>query len=111
MQSAIRLPIVTLALAMCFAPFAGAHADGLSRGAILSASCEGCHGTNGQSPGAIPPIAGKSVDYLVEALQGFRTGEREATVMGRHANGYDDDEIRLIAEYFATRELESGGKQ
>jgi cytochrome c553 len=30
---------------------------------------------------------------------GYR--EREATVMGRHATGYSDEEIRQIAEYFS----------
>ena len=76
----------------------------LSRAAILSASCEGCHGSDGESPGAIPSIAGKSADYLIEALEGFRSGERPATVMGRHVKGYSEDEIRLIAEYFASQD-------
>jgi cytochrome c553 len=57
--------------------------------------------TGGRSPGAIPPIAGKSAEYLREALESFRSGEREATVMGRHATGYSDEEIRQIAEYFS----------
>ena len=77
------------------------HAEELSRAALLSASCEGCHGTGGRSPGAIPAIAGKSAKYLREVLEGFRSGEKEATVMGRHATGYTDEEIRQIAEYFS----------
>ncbi len=77
------------------------HAEDLSRAALLSASCEGCHGTGGRSPGAIPAIAGKSAEYLREVLESFRSGEKEATVMGRHAKGYTDEEIRQIAEYFS----------
>ena len=76
-------------------------ADELGRDAMLSASCEGCHGTYGRSPGAIPSIAGKSVEYLREALENFRSGEKPATVMGRHVKGYSEEEIRLIAEYFS----------
>jgi sulfide dehydrogenase cytochrome subunit len=76
-------------------------AEELSRSALLSASCEGCHGTGGRSPGAIPAIAGKSAEYLQEVLESFRSGEKEATVMGRHAKGYTDEEIRQIAEYFS----------
>ena len=110
MQSAIRFSLFIFAFMTSLAPLAYTHADELSPGAILGASCEGCHGTNGNSPGAIPPIAGKSVDYLVESLQEFRSGEREATVMGRHAKGYTDEEIRLIAEFFAAQKAIAGGE-
>lgn len=88
-------------LAAGLVPLTDTQAGELSRGAILSASCEGCHGTGGRSPGAIPAIAGKSLDYIVDMLQSYRSGERQATVMGRHANGYTEEEIRLIAEYFS----------
>jgi sulfide dehydrogenase cytochrome subunit len=77
------------------------QAEELSRKAMLSASCEGCHGTYGRSPGAIPSIAGKSAEYLRDALEKFRSGEKPATVMSRHVNGYTEEEIRLISEYFS----------
>ncbi len=93
--------IAAVVLAAGLAPLTATQADELSRGAILSASCEGCHGTEGRSPGAIPPIAGKPLDYLVETLESFRRGERQPTMMGRHAGGYTEEEIRLIAEYFS----------
>ncbi len=79
------------------------NANELSRGAMLSASCEGCHGTNGHSPGSMPAISGKSAEYLRTALEDFRSGETESTVMGRQAKGYTDEEILLIAEYFASQ--------
>ena len=75
------------------------HAGELSRGAMLSASCEGCHGTNGNSPGSIPSIARKNADYIKLAMLEFRSGERNSTVMGRHMKGYTEEEIALIAEY------------
>jgi cytochrome c553 len=78
-----------------------AQGEELGRGAMLSASCEGCHGTYGRSPGAIPSIAGKSAAYLREALASFRSGEKPATVMSRHMKGYSEEEIRLISEYFS----------
>lgn len=79
-------------------------AEKLDRAAILSVSCEGCHGTDGHSPGAMPSIAGKSAEYLREALESYRSGDRASTVMGRHVKGYTEEEIRLIAEYFAHQE-------
>ena len=82
------------------APLSGLAGE-LSQGAMLSASCEACHGTNGNSPGTIPSLTGRSTDYLLKALAGFKSGERQATVMGRHVRGYTDEELQLIAEHFA----------
>lgn len=77
----------------------------LTRGAMLGNSCAGCHGTDGHSPGAIPSIGGKSAEFIATAMKEFRSGERQGTVMNRHAEAYSDEEIRLIAEFFA-REAE-----
>lgn len=101
MRNSIRLLNLMLLASTGPALAPAAQADELDRAALLSASCEGCHGTAGRSPGAIPAIAGKSADYLRETLESFRSGEKEATVMGRHATGYSDEEIRQIAEYFS----------
>ncbi len=103
MQDSNGLLNLIALLAACLLFAAASQAAELSRGAILAASCEGCHGTGGRSPGAIPAIAGKSADYLVETLESFRSGERPSTVMGRHVSGYSEDEIRQIAEYFSSQ--------
>lgn len=79
-----------------------ALAGGVSQGAMLSNSCSACHGTDGKSPGAIPGIYGKSASFISQALTEFRSGARTSTVMGRHAKGYSDTEIKLIADYFAS---------
>jgi cytochrome subunit of sulfide dehydrogenase len=73
----------------------------ISQAAMLANSCAGCHGTYGKSPGAIPAINGKSASFIVESLKDFQSGARPSTVMGRHANGYSDQEIQLIAEFFS----------
>ena len=72
------------------------------RGMILGLSCAACHGTAGKSPGAIPAINGKDAAFISEELRKFRSGERTATVMGRIAKGYTDDEIDALAQYFST---------
>jgi sulfide dehydrogenase cytochrome subunit len=84
-------------------PAASAGAEELTRGGMLSASCAGCHGTDGRSPGAIPNISGKTAEFIRVALEEFRSGKRVSTVMGRHAKGYTDEEIALIADYLASR--------
>ena len=101
MPTSIRLFTIMLVLATGLLLMPASQAEELSQAAMLSASCEGCHGTNGRSPGVIPTIAGKSADYLRETMERFRSGEKETTVMGRHVKGYSEEEIRLIAEYFS----------
>jgi len=73
----------------------------ITRGIMLSNSCAACHGTDGRSPGAIPSINGKTSSFISQALHDFREGKRPATVMGRHATGYTDEEITQIADYFS----------
>ena len=78
------------------------QASEVTRGIMLSNSCAACHGTDGKSPGSIPSIYQKSPEFIARALLDFREGTRPATVMGRHASGYTDEEIQLIAEYFSS---------
>lgn len=73
----------------------------ISQATMLANSCAACHGTHGKSPGAIPAINGKSAKFLVQSLKDFQNGKRPSTVMGRHASGYSDQEIQLIAEFFS----------
>jgi cytochrome subunit of sulfide dehydrogenase len=70
------------------------------RGQILALSCASCHGTDGKSEGIMPGFYGKSQVYLENAMKQFKNDERYSTVMGRHAKGYTDEEIKLIADYF-----------
>lgn len=67
----------------------------------LAANCTSCHGPGGRSSGAIPTIAGFDKAYFLEAMQGFKGGTRQATVMHQHAKGYTDPEIETLAEYFS----------
>jgi len=71
-------------------------------GAMLANSCEGCHGSDGNSQGpAMPTIAGMSKNYMVEVMEEFRDDETKSTIMGRIAKGYTDDEIKAMAAYYA----------
>ena len=67
----------------------------------LAATCTGCHGPGGNSAGAIPTIAGLERAYIVTAMQEFKAGTRQATVMHQHAKGYTDQEVEILADYFS----------
>lgn len=69
----------------------------------LASACAMCHGTNGVSAGGIPSIAGQSREYLEAQLQDFRAGRRPATIMQQIARGYSDQEIAMLASYFAAQ--------
>lgn len=71
--------------------------------AVLAGSCASCHGPDGQSPGDIPSIAGRSATELRERMLGFRDGtsDAQATVMPRLMRGYSPEDIDRLAAYFA----------
>lgn len=76
---------------------------GTPSGATLGGTCAACHGYNGSSVGIIPSIAGNTVDYFVDTMEAFKSGERKSTVMGRVAKGYSSEEIQKMAEFFAAQ--------
>lgn len=83
---------------------APAWAAGPSQAAMLSNTCAGCHGTNGSSVGpSMPVIAGHPKEYLYETMQKFKTGERPSSIMGRLVKAYSDDELKMIADFFANQ--------
>jgi sulfide dehydrogenase cytochrome subunit len=94
------LPLLAVVCVLIYPPFA--MSDELSRAAMLSYTCAGCHGTDGISPGSIPSIACKTPETIETALKEYREGKRFSTVMGRHVKGYTDQEIQLIAGFFGT---------
>ncbi len=69
----------------------------------LAATCAGCHGTDGRGTrdSAIPSIAGLPPAVFLERMRGFREGVGSPTVMRQIAAGYDEDQVRALAEYFA----------
>lgn len=65
------------------------------------ANCFNCHGTDGKTGGAIPSLAGRDKPFLEEALKGYKNGTRPATIMHQLTKGYTDEEITILADYFA----------
>ncbi|HHJ21093.1 MAG TPA: sulfide dehydrogenase, partial [Gammaproteobacteria bacterium] len=39
--------------------------------------------------------------HLEKSMLDFKSGKRTATIMGRIAKGYSDEEIKAVAKYFA----------
>jgi sulfide dehydrogenase cytochrome subunit len=78
------------------------HADdSIGRAGMLAHSCTVCHGTEGNGSLSIPKIRGLDRTDIAQSLKGFRSGEERQTIMGRIAKAFTDEEIELLATYYA----------
>jgi cytochrome c553 len=68
-----------------------------------AAACTGCHPANAGVQTPVPRLAGRKAAEIVQQMQEFRGGQREATVMGRIAKGFTDAEIQAIAAWYAAQ--------
>lgn len=111
-QSALMLSALML---RCFSfnllvlPFTTAHAADFSalttqeiiHTRTLAASCAACHGTQGNSIGITPVLAGLDPTYFSTQMIAFKNGGRSSTVMHHHAKGLNAEEINQLADYFS----------
>ncbi len=96
------LLLASLLLIVCAGPLAAQGADpNLARN--IAAGCAGCHGTNGASQGGMPSLAGQARADLVRKMQDYKTNRTPGTVMPQLAKGYTDEQIELMAGWFAAQ--------
>ena len=95
----MRTPIAAMAFLIALAVPAAAQTAAAPPGA---SSCSGCHDAKIASP-AVPPLKGRPAAEIVTAMEAFREGKREATVMTRIAKGFNDEETRAIAAWLGKR--------
>ena len=111
-MAAGRRMAAALPLALLFAA-GGAQAQDRNLGRNLSAQCANCHGTNGNAqPGGFP-LAGKERKYIVDQMAAFKSGARTgpaATIMHQIAKGYSDEQIALMADFFAAQKPAAANK-
>nr|MBS0021097.1 c-type cytochrome [Gammaproteobacteria bacterium] len=92
-------------IAMCFISmslFGQLVHAGTPTGQMLAYTCAGCHGNNGVSKGAIPSINNLSAEQMAQAMLDYKSEKRPGTVMNRIAKGYTEEEIKAMADYFAS---------
>ena len=97
----IRISVFAAATMALAAPPAMAQDAHLARN--LAATCANCHGTNGQARSDMKPLAGVSSEKIVAMLADFKSGAQPATIMHQIAKGYTDEQIQLVAAYFAAQ--------
>lgn len=65
------------------------------------ANCFNCHGTEGKAVTAIPSLAGRDKAILEVLLKAYKSDSKTGTIMNQLAKGYTDEEITILADYFA----------
>jgi cytochrome c553 len=97
-----RMPAL-LGAALLALPLAPALAQDAHLARNLAATCANCHGTNGNARGDMKPLAGMPADKMLAMLADFKSGNQPATIMHQIVKGYTDDQVKLVAAYFAAQ--------
>ena len=69
----------------------------------LAATCANCHGTTGNALGDMKPLAGLTAEKILAQLADFRNGNQPATIMHQIVKGYTDDQLKLVAGWYAAQ--------
>ena len=82
-----------------------AHAADPNLARNLAATCANCHGTNGKAvKGAgMDELAGLEKAKTLQKLADFKSGAKPASIMHQISKGYTDEQLELIATYFAAQ--------
>lgn len=68
--------------------------------------CAACHGEDGNKPITpdTPLLGGQYYDYLVHALEAYKSGKRQNPMMSPMAQPLSKDDIRDLAHYFSKQQ-------
>lgn len=93
---------VTIAILLAFGVNLAHAAGDPQAGKRKSAACQACHGAdgNGTAP-QFPRLAGQYPDYLVRALQEYKSGNRKNPIMAPFASKLSTQDMEDIAAYFS----------
>lgn len=90
-------------LTLSGAAFAGNPAAGKEK----SKPCAACHGADGNGVPAMadtPKLAGQHADYLVKALQAYKSGTRKNAIMAPMASPLSQRDMEDLAAYFSSQQ-------
>lgn len=95
------LPLFAVLICLLWQGSALAGEPVFDRAELLSSFCITCHGQDGKGANKIPRLKTLTIDDIEQSMFGFQTGEERSTIMGRIAEGFTEEEITLMARYFA----------
>lgn len=75
--------------------------NGNAKAPPFAATCAACHGARGVSTNPeYPSLAGQHSDYLLRALQEYKSGKRKNAIMNGMASGLTLQQMQQLADYF-----------
>ncbi len=78
-------------------------------GKSKAGTCVACHGQDGNSATPMyPKIAGQHPGYTVDQLKAYKSGERQNAVMQGMVSALSEQDMKDIAAFYATQEVEPG---
>jgi cytochrome c553 len=93
--------VVAAGMVCAIAP---AQAGNPDAGKQKSAVCAACHGADGNSTVPdFPRLAGQQPDYLVKALNDYKSGARKNAIMGPQAANLSQQDMADLAAYFSSQ--------
>jgi cytochrome c553 len=108
MRSRVRSAVLVAFLASTAFASAAAFAQtpgDAAKGKALANTCLGCHGVPGYKNAypnySVPKLEGQHPEYIVLALQAYRSGERSHITMHSQASSLSDEDMANIAAYFS----------
>lgn len=97
----MKLLILAAALALSATAQAGDAGAGKEKAKV----CAACHGENGVSQVPdFPKLAGQHQDYLVRALNDYKSGVRKNPIMAGQVANLKKGDIDDLAAYFASQQ-------
>ena len=104
----MNLKLISSLVVACAAAFslsAYSASGNIEEGAKKAETCKACHGEGGAKPiqPDYPILAGQHNDYLVAALQQYKSGKRKNATMNGFAGALKAEDIRDLAAYFSSQ--------
>ena len=69
-------------------------------------TCMGCHAAQGMRNAypayPVPKLGGQNAQYLVDALKGYKSGQRQHSTMRAHAATMSEQDMESIGAYFSS---------
>lgn len=76
--------------------------NGKASAPSFASTCAACHGARGVSTNPdYPSLAGQKSDYLLRALEEYKSGKRKNGVMNGMASGLTVKQMQKLADYFS----------
>ena len=93
-----------MAVLLVFSPLRLVAAGNAAAGQEKAATCEACHGKDGNSIDPnYPNLAGQHQSYLVKSLTDYRSGARTNVIMGSFAKPLSNQDILDLAAWYASQ--------